>query len=161
MMMDWKKGIPRSLSLGLAFGFFLGVLQADPFEENLSAVMHFFYLSLPIGVLVGLVLGGALEKMGGETHPLDALLLASYFLYLGFLKTLGWGFIPWVAVGFALVAGILSWFLGIRAWKGKIILLFHVMGYMSALYLFLHLKRYFEGWDITLANIRLFFQWIF
>jgi len=158
---NWKKILWRGLSIGLALAYFIGLILVKDPAGGLIQVMNAFYFAFPFGIFLGLGVASLMHWLGKGKTPLDGILLGSFFIYLGFLKTLGWFFIPWFALFLASVAGGLAWFLRIRVWKGGTGLLFHGMGYMSGLYLFLHLKEYLKGWDITLSNLSLIFQWIF
>jgi len=158
---EWKKIFPRVISLGLPIGFFLGVLQANTAETSVAHLMRNFYFSFPLGLFIGAMLWVVIQWVRKGQSLLDAVLLGSSFIYLGFMKTLGWEWIPWVFFALCLVAVFLGWYLGVRPWRSETVLLFHVMGYGSSLYLFLHLKKYLSGWDTTFETVGLLFQWVF
>jgi hypothetical protein len=156
----WRRVLLRSLTVGLAVGYFLGLIRILPGESGIGGVMSSFYSSLVIGIVIGLILSITVEQIRRGKGLLDVMLVASLFLYLGFIKTLGWSVIPWVALTLALFAGLIIWFLGIRVGEVGIVLLLHGMGYMSGLYLFLHLRDYLKGWDSTVANLGMLVRWI-
>ena len=118
------------------------------------------YSSLAIGILIGLILAITVEQIRRGEGILDRMFVASLFLYLGFLKTLGWSVISWVALALTLFMGMIIWFLGIRIGRVNRVLLLHGMGYMSGIYLFLHLRDYLKGWDQTLASLGMLIRWM-
>jgi hypothetical protein len=70
----------------------------------------------------------------------------SSLLYLGFLKTLDWHWAPLflLVVTVAWIGVVLTKNLYIEARPS--LLLFHVMGTMSGLYMALHLNDFLKGW---------------
>ena len=164
MLMDfrsWRTFLLRVFALGLGFGFLFGVFQISGEEKNIKEKMDVFYFSLPIGVLVSLGFGFIVERFFGGKKTMDRWVIATLFLYLGFLKIFGGGLIfPMISLFLSILVGVFFVVFHFRIRTGKFSLLLHGMGYMSGIYLFLHLEEYLKSFNVMLENFGLIFRWI-
>ena len=158
---SWRRFLLRIFALGLALGYFLGIFQISGEEKDIREKMDLFYYSLPIGVLVSLGIGFIVERFFGGKETMDRWVVATLFLYLGFLKVFGGGVIfPLIFLFLSLLVGVFFVVFRLRIRGGEFVLLLHGMGYMSGIYLFLHLRGYLKSFNVTLENFGLIFRWI-
>ncbi len=155
-----KKYLSDILSLGFALGFFLGVVQAGSGDAEILETIVFFYRSFPIALAIGLVMVVVFNYFQGGEKWLNLFVMSSFLLYFGFLKTVGWNVIPWIALSFMLGSVLFLAFRKVQVENGEVIFLLHGMGYLSSLYLFLHLNSYLKGWDATIKNLGLMIKWM-
>jgi hypothetical protein len=146
-----EKVIPRVLvlwfGLGASTGFLLWTLRSDSQEiQRLETGLAFYGSSLLIGLLVGGISLLLFRWVGAEWESIGLVGYLSSLFYLGFLKVLGWSFIPWLLIVAVFI--LLRVFLHRKKdlAVGPSLVLFHVMGTVSGLYMAFHLRDFLKGW---------------
>jgi hypothetical protein len=134
------------LSLGAASGFLLWSLRVESTgTDAIEASLRLYASSLMIGLLLsGIALGG-LHALRRDSSGLGLVSYASGVVYLGFGTALGWSLLPAllaVAAAALIVCGRGRWVVAAE----PPLLLAHVMGTVSGLYLFFHLREFLSAW---------------
>jgi hypothetical protein len=132
------------LCCGASIGFLLWIIfsssgELHPAPVGFRRYMFFF----PVGLAVSGV-AGALLWFFGAWSVAGRLSYLSCIFYFGFLKVLGWPFVPWILLIVASiefmrtreVQVVTRWFL----------LLLHVMGSLAGLYMTFNLGRFLQPW---------------
>jgi hypothetical protein len=150
-------------ALALAFSFAAWSVQGTPGLMSRPDLALAAYLgSLPFGLAsaaIATAIGIAWERARGAVATLAEV---SIVLYAGFLKVLGWEWLPWL-----LVAGVVGcWLLRVRAQptaSPALLATMHVQGLVTGLYLAFHLEDFLAGWPgavqaaIALRDLALLF----
>jgi hypothetical protein len=130
-------------SLGAASGFLLWSLRVEAAgADALEASLRLYASSLLIGLLLS---GIALACLRRHSSALGWVSYASGVVYLGFGTALGWSPLPAalaVSAAAVIVFGRARWVVAAE----PPLLLAHVMGTVSGLYLFFHLREFLSAW---------------
>ena len=130
-------------SLGAASGFLLWSLRVEAAgADAIEASLRLYASSLMIGLLLS---GIALAGWRGHFSALGFVGYGSGVVYLGFGTALGWSLLPAVLAASAaalIVCGRARWVVAAE----PPLLLAHVMGTVSGLYLFFHLREFLSAW---------------
>jgi hypothetical protein len=133
------------LCLAAAITFFLWAINSNPEQMIELRGGLFRYISyFPLGALIGGTICGMMYLFGAR-QDMTSLLQASCLLYFAFLKFAGLPIIPWI-IGLLAMA---AFFLNRRKLEdgGSSVLLLHLMGTISGLYMSFHLHEFLSGWD--------------
>ena len=129
-------------SLGAASGFLIWSARVEPAgPDAVAAALQLYVSSVLLGLLVSALVLGGLRVLRWPAPWLGFASYAAGTVYLGCGKALGVAFLPAVLLASAValaVAGRTRW----RVAAEPALVLAHVMGSVSALYLFFHLREF-------------------
>lgn len=132
-------------SLGAASGFLLWSLRVEAAgADAVEASLRLYVSSLLIGLLLSGVVLACLRALREQSSALGFVSYASCLVYLGFGKVLGWPLLPELLAASAatlMVFGRARWLVA----GEPPLLLAHVMGTVSGLYLFFHLREFLSA----------------
>jgi hypothetical protein len=133
-------------SLGAASGFLLWSLRVEAAgADAIEASLGLYASSLMIGLLLSGIALACLRALRGHSSALGLVSYASGVVYLGFGTALGWSLLPEVlaaSAGALIVFGRTRWVVSAE----PPLLLAHVMGTVSGLYLFFHFREFLSAW---------------
>jgi hypothetical protein len=132
-------------SLGAASGFLLWSLRvAAAGAAAVEASLQLYASSLLIGLLLSGIVLACLRALREQSSSLGFVSYASCVVYLGFGAALGWPLLPELLAASAaalMIFGRARWLVAVE----PPLLLAHVMGTVSGLYLFFHLREFLSA----------------
>jgi len=143
-----KKALVLWMSLGFSLSFLLWSIWANSNEfQSIDAGLRLYGATLLPGLIGAGVILGLMFSFKMKWASIGWTCYISSLLYLGFLKTLDWHWVPWfLVVGTAVWIGVVL-SRNIYFETRPSLFLFHVMGTMSGLYMAFHLDDFLKGWD--------------
>ena len=147
--MTWSRKIfsflTALLCLGAAITFFLWAINSHTEQMvDLRGGLFRYQSYIPLGASIGGAICGMMYLFGAR-WSMTSLLQASCLLYFAFLKFAGLPIIPWIIGLLAMAAFLLN--RGKLEDGGSSVLLLHLMGTISGLYMSFHLHEFLSGWD--------------
>ena len=139
--------------LGVATGFLLWVMFSGTGELQQVAVglQRYLYFLLPVGLATAAVVCALLWFAGAWSFA-ASLSYVSCVFYFGFLKVLGWWFVPWVLIVVAVILSFRSRKLVIETRSP--LLLLHLMGSMGGLYMTFNLGKFLQPWGFFMETVQ-------
>lgn len=141
----WSAAVSGWLGLSAPMAFFIWTLSSGPAELQLLKIGWPRYL---LSLMAGLIVSGILVLLIRPTsakHQTALLGYAACLGYFGFLKVLGWSLLPWL-----LMIAIIPAYVYLhrsRVTVGSSVLILHVMGTMTGLYMAFHLQEFLAAWE--------------
>jgi len=141
------------LSLGLATGFLLWITLSGlgELEQVAVGLRRYLFFLLPVGLAAAGVICTLLWFTDYWVFVIRLSAVSCVF-YLGFLKVLGWAFIPWVLIAVAAIGLFRIRKLAIETRSS--LLLLHSMGSLSGLYMTFNLNKFLQPMELFMETVQ-------
>ena len=141
------------LSLGLATGFLLWITLSGlgELEQVAVGLRRYLFFLLPVGLAAAGVICTLLWFTDYWVFVIRLSVVSCVF-YLGFLKVLGWAFIPWVLIAVAAIGLFRIRKLAIETRSS--LLLLHSMGSLSGLYMAFNLDKFLQPMELFMETVQ-------
>jgi len=141
------------LSLGLATGFLLWITLSGlgELEQVAVGLRRYLFFLLPVGMAAAGVICTLLWFTDYWVFVIRLSAVSCVF-YLGFLKVLGWVFIPWVLIAVAAIGLFRIRKLAIETRSS--LLLLHSMGSLSGLYMTFNLNKFLQPMELFMETVQ-------
>ncbi|HJP39374.1 MAG TPA: hypothetical protein QF499_09640 [Gammaproteobacteria bacterium] len=132
------------LCCGASIGFLLWVIFSGTGElHSVPVGFRRYMFFFPVGLAVSGV-AGVLLWFAGAWAVTGRLSYLSCVFYFGFLKVLGWTFVPWILLIVASIEFVRT--REIQVETRLSLLLLHVMGSLAGLYMAFNMGRFLQPW---------------